>query len=78
MWHTSKCQRKATTDGFCFQHHPDAEKHRREKADRRYKEKQAAEKRQRIAWAIDDLRIAGWTIRPPDPQKTIEEALADL
>lgn len=34
-----QCDRKHTKDGYCWQHHPDAEAKRRDKSDREYREK---------------------------------------
>lgn len=38
-WRSHQCQRKATVDGWCRQHHPDAEAKRRE--ERRERERKA-------------------------------------
>lgn len=38
-FHTYRCRRKAVKDGWCKQHHPEAERARREKSDREWKAK---------------------------------------
>jgi hypothetical protein len=38
-WGGRSCLRLAVKDGYCNQHHPDAEKARREKADKAWEEK---------------------------------------
>ena len=48
-----RCTRKAWKDGFCKQHHPNTEKARREKSDKKY----AIESRlQSIRWGIQKLK----------------------
>jgi len=48
-WGHSGCSKRATRDGFCATHHPDAKKARLEKRDAAWKAKDAAS---RLRWAI--------------------------
>lgn len=44
-WGNSRCQRYATKDGFCYQHHPDTVAAREAEADRRFRQQQEARHR---------------------------------
>jgi hypothetical protein len=58
-WGSSQCSKAAKRDGWCAIHHPDAKAARRNASVERYEEQQAKEKRQRIKWALDDLKEMG-------------------
>ncbi|KKM90918.1 hypothetical protein LCGC14_1233710 [marine sediment metagenome] len=46
-WNSYSCSRKATRDGYCFQHHPDAIKKRRQESQRKYDAVNEAERQKR-------------------------------
>lgn len=62
-WHTGQCYRKAVKDGYCTQHHPDAENARREESRRRYERDVAERALEREAVVL--LRNKGYTVIPP-------------
>lgn len=43
-WHWYQCQRKATKDGWCWQHHPDKERARHDASVRRFYEEREVER----------------------------------
>ena len=64
-WHRSGCSRKAVRDGYCGQHHPDAEKARREASERRWEEQRKADATARERAAIALLTRLGYAVTPP-------------
>jgi hypothetical protein len=63
--HSSPCLRKATKDGYCAQHHPDAAMARREASTQRWKQRLADEAAAREEAAVKLLRRLGYTVTPP-------------
>lgn len=77
-WATySQCARKAVKDGWCKQHHPDAEAERSRVAKARY-DKQ--DRRERMGWYGERMMAALIKIRDGDndPRSTAAEALANI
>jgi hypothetical protein len=48
-----QCSKKVKLDGYCAQHHPDAEKRRDEQ---RRAKAEREDRQRRTAWAVDDAR----------------------
>lgn len=54
-WRTYQCQRNATRDGFCKQHHPDSVAERDRQKDERFKKKQESSPWHRLARANEEI-----------------------
>ena len=75
-WHGHQCLRRAKRDGWCAQHHPDAEKERRRKRDERDLARAAKSPEARLTKAqerIKELTEVAWmllanAILIPDPR----------
>jgi hypothetical protein len=73
----AQCSRKAGADGWCKQHHPDAQKKRAAAADEKY---QASLRKSAMGWYGEQFMVALIKIRDGDndPRSTAAEALVGV
>ena len=77
-WHPHQCQRKASIDGWCYQHHPNAEKERQEERRQRYLAKQKNSPSARIAkLKVENIQLRTENARLREELESLKETWSD-